>query len=158
VTIYSGGNDTVYLDISGKIKSLTLACPKRQQHFAGIAVCGNVPKTAASSEAHAVLSCGTRRGAHPLFLDLQGKTVYSRSGKNLPPHRSRKIFNRDSVATLHAQGLSIGPLPPGWGWKVGTAARTLQERSKGLQRVWNRLANEVSFYCASLRIRPHAER
>jgi hypothetical protein len=36
-----------------------------------------------------------------------GKTVYSRSGKNLPPHRPRKIFNRDTVATQRAQGLSI---------------------------------------------------
>src|SRR6516164_1886640 len=36
-----------------------------------------------------------------------GKTVYSRPGRNLPPHRPRKIFNRDSVAVLRAQGLSI---------------------------------------------------
>jgi DNA invertase Pin-like site-specific DNA recombinase len=52
-----------------------------------------------------------------------GKTVYSRSGRNLPPHRPRKIFNRDSVAVLRAQGLSIRAI-------VGTVARTLQARAK----------------------------
>ena len=35
VTIYSGRNDTVYLDISDKIKSLTLACPKRSNTLPG---------------------------------------------------------------------------------------------------------------------------
>jgi len=36
-----------------------------------------------------------------------GKTVYSRSGRNLPPHRPRKIFNRDEVIQFEQQGLSI---------------------------------------------------
>src|SRR5436309_3543559 len=35
-----------------------------------------------------------------------GKTVYSRSGRNLPPHRPRKIFNRDEVIEFQRQGLS----------------------------------------------------
>jgi DNA invertase Pin-like site-specific DNA recombinase len=59
-----------------------------------------------------------------------GKTVYSRSGKNLPPHRPRKIFNRDSVATLRAQGLSIREIANRLGVGVGTVARTLLGRSK----------------------------
>jgi DNA invertase Pin-like site-specific DNA recombinase len=59
-----------------------------------------------------------------------GKTVSSRSGKNLPPHRPRKIFNRDSVATLRAQGLSIRDIATKLGVGVGTVARTLHGRSK----------------------------
>jgi DNA invertase Pin-like site-specific DNA recombinase len=59
-----------------------------------------------------------------------GKTVSSRSGKNLPPHRPRKIFNRDSVAVLRAQGLSIRAIATRLGLGVGTVARTLQQGSK----------------------------
>jgi DNA invertase Pin-like site-specific DNA recombinase len=54
-----------------------------------------------------------------------GKTVSSRSGKNLAPHRPRKIFNRDSVVTLRAQGLSIRAIATRLGLGVGTVARTL---------------------------------
>jgi DNA invertase Pin-like site-specific DNA recombinase len=36
-----------------------------------------------------------------------GKRVYSRSGRNLPPHRPKKIFNRDQVLELPRQGASI---------------------------------------------------
>src|SRR5262245_6428561 len=36
-----------------------------------------------------------------------GKTVRSRSGKNLAPHRPKRIFDRDRVADLRAQRLSI---------------------------------------------------
>src|SRR5207302_1398122 len=36
-----------------------------------------------------------------------GKTVSSRSGKNLAPHRPKRIFDRDRLAHLRAQGLSI---------------------------------------------------
>jgi DNA invertase Pin-like site-specific DNA recombinase len=59
-----------------------------------------------------------------------GKTVQSRSGKNLPPHRPRRIFNRDSVATFRTQGLSIRAIAHRLGVGVGTVARTLQARSK----------------------------
>ena len=59
-----------------------------------------------------------------------GKTVSSRSGKNLAPHRPRKIFNRDSVATLRAQGHSIREIASRLGVGVGTVARTLQARAK----------------------------
>jgi DNA invertase Pin-like site-specific DNA recombinase len=50
---------------------------------------------------------GQQRYRHDYAAGKVGKTVYSRSGKNLPPHRPRKIFNRDSVAVLRAQGLNI---------------------------------------------------
>jgi DNA invertase Pin-like site-specific DNA recombinase len=36
-----------------------------------------------------------------------GRTVHSRSGKNLPPHRPKKIFDRDEVVRLRRQGLPL---------------------------------------------------
>ena len=59
-----------------------------------------------------------------------GKTVYSRSGKNLPPHRPKKIFDRDDVIELRRQGLSIRQIARRLGLGLGTVVRTLQERSK----------------------------
>jgi DNA invertase Pin-like site-specific DNA recombinase len=59
-----------------------------------------------------------------------GKTVYSRSGRNLPPHRPKKIFNRDEVVDLRRQGLSIRQIARRMGLGVGTVARTLRESSK----------------------------
>ena len=60
-----------------------------------------------------------------------GTTVYSRSGKNMPPHRPKKIFSRDTVARLRAQGLSIRAIAPKVGVGVGTVVRTLQGLGKG---------------------------
>jgi DNA invertase Pin-like site-specific DNA recombinase len=54
-----------------------------------------------------------------------GKSVHSRSGKNLPPHRSKRTFDRDKVAQLRAQGLSR-QIAAKLGIGVGTAVRTLQ--------------------------------
>jgi DNA invertase Pin-like site-specific DNA recombinase len=73
---------------------------------------------------------GQQRYRHDYAAGKVGKTVYSRSGKNLPPHRPRKIFNRDSVATLRAQGLSIRAIAERLGVGVGTVARTLQARAQ----------------------------
>ena len=73
---------------------------------------------------------GQQRYRQDFALGKVGKSVSSRSGRNLPPHRPRKIFDRDSVATLHAQGLSIRAIAGRLGLGVGTVARTLQERSK----------------------------
>jgi len=56
--------------------------------------------------------------------------VRSRSGKNLAPHRPKKIFDRDKVAQLRTQGLSVRQIAKKLGIGVGTASRTLQERSK----------------------------
>ena len=35
-----------------------------------------------------------------------GRTVYSRSGRNLPPHRPRRVFDRDEVLRSRPQGWS----------------------------------------------------
>jgi putative DNA-invertase from lambdoid prophage Rac len=40
-----------------------------------------------------------------------GKTVYSRSGKNLPVGRPKRIFSRERVIELRRKGLASGPLP-----------------------------------------------
>jgi hypothetical protein len=69
---------------------------------------------------------------HDYAAGKVGKTVSSRSGKNLPPHRPKKIFNRDSVATLREQGLSIRAIASRVGVGVGTVARILQTRSRSL--------------------------
>ena len=73
---------------------------------------------------------GQIRYRHDYAAGKVGKTVYSRSGKNLPPHRPWKIFNRDSVATLRGQGLSIRAIARRLGVGAATVVRTLQARSK----------------------------
>ena len=57
-----------------------------------------------------------------------GKTVHSRSGKDLPPHRPRKIFDRQKVVELSEQGLSLRHIAKRMGIGLGTVSRTLQER------------------------------
>jgi DNA invertase Pin-like site-specific DNA recombinase len=59
-----------------------------------------------------------------------GRTVHSRSGRDLPPHRPRRIFDRDAVICLHRQGLSMRRIARQLGLGVGTVSRTLRERSK----------------------------
>ena len=60
-----------------------------------------------------------------------GKTVYSRSGRNLPPHRPRKIFNKGNRWSNCDDRESLsGGSQITWDWEVGTVFRTLQERSK----------------------------
>ncbi len=59
-----------------------------------------------------------------------GKAVYSRSGKNLPPHRPRRIFDRDQVVELRRRGLSMRQIAKCLGLGLGTVTRTLQARSK----------------------------
>lgn len=59
-----------------------------------------------------------------------GKTVYSRSGKNLPIGRPRRIFNRERVIEMRRQGASIRAIARQLGVGVGTVTRILQERSK----------------------------
>jgi DNA invertase Pin-like site-specific DNA recombinase len=61
---------------------------------------------------------------------LVGKTVHSRSGRDLPPHRPKKIFNRESVSKLRAQGLSLRKIAERLGIGLGTVVRSLHERSK----------------------------
>jgi hypothetical protein len=59
-----------------------------------------------------------------------GKTVYSRSGKNLPVGRPKRIFSRDRVVEMRRQGASIRKIAKQLGVGVGTVTRTLLERSK----------------------------
>jgi DNA invertase Pin-like site-specific DNA recombinase len=59
-----------------------------------------------------------------------GKTVYSRSGRNLPPHRPKKVFDREEVVRLRRQGRSYRQIAESLGLGVGTVVRTLQARSK----------------------------
>ena len=59
-----------------------------------------------------------------------GKTVHSRSGKDLPPHRPRKIFDRQKVVELAEQGFSLRHIAKRMSIGLGTVSRTLQERSK----------------------------
>jgi DNA invertase Pin-like site-specific DNA recombinase len=61
---------------------------------------------------------------------LVGKTVHIRSGRDLPPHRPKKIFNRESVSKLRAQGLSLRKIAERLGIGLGTVVRSLHERSK----------------------------
>jgi DNA invertase Pin-like site-specific DNA recombinase len=59
-----------------------------------------------------------------------GKGVYSRSGRNLPPYRPRRIFDREQVAELRQQGSSLRQIAKKLGLGLGTVTRTLQPRSK----------------------------
>ena len=59
-----------------------------------------------------------------------GKTVHSRSGKDLPAHRPRKIFDRQKVVELAARGVSLRQIAKRMGIGLGTVSRTLQERSE----------------------------
>jgi putative DNA-invertase from lambdoid prophage Rac len=57
-----------------------------------------------------------------------GKTVYSRSGKNLAIGRPKKIFNR--VIEMHQAGASFRVIAKQLGLGLGTVARTLQRRAE----------------------------
>jgi DNA invertase Pin-like site-specific DNA recombinase len=59
-----------------------------------------------------------------------GRTVHSRSGRDLPPHRPRKIFDRDAVICLHRQGLSMRQIARQVGLGLGTVSRALKTCSK----------------------------
>ncbi len=56
-----------------------------------------------------------------------GTTVHSRSGRDLPPHRPRKIFDREEVRMLRRRGLSLRQIAKRLGLGLGTVTRTLQE-------------------------------
>jgi DNA invertase Pin-like site-specific DNA recombinase len=59
-----------------------------------------------------------------------GSNVHSRSGRDLPPHRPKKIFDRDQVVHLKQSGLSLRQIARRMNIGLGTVVRTLQERSK----------------------------
>jgi DNA invertase Pin-like site-specific DNA recombinase len=59
-----------------------------------------------------------------------GKLVQSRSCRNLPAHRPRRVFDREQVVVLRRRGLSFRAIAKKLGLGLGTVTRTLQERSK----------------------------
>ena len=61
-----------------------------------------------------------------------GVTVNSRSGRNLAPHRPKRIFDRQKVIELRCQGLSIREIAKTLGLSLGTVSRTLQTCSKSM--------------------------
>jgi DNA invertase Pin-like site-specific DNA recombinase len=75
-------------------------------------------------------AAGKARYRQDYAQGLVGKTVHSRSGRDLPPHRPKKILNRDSVLKLRAQGLSLRKIAQRLGIGLGTVVRSLHERSK----------------------------
>jgi DNA invertase Pin-like site-specific DNA recombinase len=50
---------------------------------------------------------GQRRYREAFQRGEVGRTVHNRSGRDLPPHRPRRIFDREAVISLHHQGLSM---------------------------------------------------
>jgi DNA invertase Pin-like site-specific DNA recombinase len=56
-----------------------------------------------------------------------GKMVHSRSGKDLPPHRPRKVFDRERVARLRQEDRSLRAIAAEMGIGLGTVTRTLTE-------------------------------
>jgi len=59
-----------------------------------------------------------------------GLSVNSRSGRNLAPHRPKKVFDRHRVVELRSQGLSMRQIAKTLGVGLGTVSRTLQAHSK----------------------------
>jgi DNA invertase Pin-like site-specific DNA recombinase len=55
-----------------------------------------------------------------------GKTVYSRSGKNLPIGRPKAIFNRERVIEMRKHGKSIRQIAMELGVSLGSVTRALQ--------------------------------
>jgi putative DNA-invertase from lambdoid prophage Rac len=62
-----------------------------------------------------------------------GKTVQSRSGKNLPVGRPRRVVNRDHVAELRADGFSYRQIAARLAVGEGTVRRVLQARPKATE-------------------------
>lgn len=60
-----------------------------------------------------------------------GRSVHSRTGKDLPPHRPRRVFDRLEVVRLKEEGLSLREIAKRMGIGVGTVSRTLKEWEGG---------------------------
>ena len=73
---------------------------------------------------------GQQRYKHDYAAGKVGKTVYSRSRRNMAPHRPKKVFDREKVIRLRHQGRSYRQIAESLRLGVGTVARTLNERSK----------------------------
>jgi DNA invertase Pin-like site-specific DNA recombinase len=73
---------------------------------------------------------GQRRYRETFESGKVGRTVHSRSSRDLPPYRPRRIFDRDAVICLHGQGLSVRQIAKQLSLGLGTVSRTLKARSK----------------------------
>ncbi len=72
---------------------------------------------------------GQMRYRRDFEADRVGKTVHSRSGRDLPPHRPKKVFDREEVDTLRSQGRTLRQIAKQMGLGLGTVTRTLKEHS-----------------------------
>ena len=63
-----------------------------------------------------------------------GKTIHSRSGKNLPPNRPQGVFGRDEIHSLRRRGCSLRQIAQKLGIGLGTVTRTLQSAAKVINR------------------------
>lgn len=80
---------------------------------------------------------GQKRYKQDFEAGKVGKTVHSRSGKDLAPHRPKKFFDREEVVRLHGEeggGLSIRQIAKRMRISVGTVFRVLSERSRAFQK------------------------
>jgi len=59
-----------------------------------------------------------------------GKTVQSRSGRNLPPYKPRKIFDREEVIELRKLGFPMREIARRLNLGLGMVTRTVQSRFK----------------------------
>jgi DNA invertase Pin-like site-specific DNA recombinase len=73
---------------------------------------------------------GQRRYRQDYAAGRVGKTVYSRSGRNMPPHRPQRVFDREEAALLRRQGQSYRQIAKHLGLGVGTVVRTLETHSE----------------------------
>ena len=71
-----------------------------------------------------------------------GKETRSRSGKNLPVGRPKRVLDRHSVTALRAQGLSYRQIASRFGAGEGTVRRVLQAASSSMEACQN-LAAEI---------------
>jgi DNA invertase Pin-like site-specific DNA recombinase len=60
-------------------------------------------------------------------------TVHSRSGRDLPPHGAKKIFNRKEAVTFRRRSLPLRVIAKRLSLGLGTVTRTLMERSNTQQ-------------------------
>ena len=63
-----------------------------------------------------------------------GKTVHSRSGRDLPPHRPKRIFDRDEILDLRRRGFPLREIARRLCLGLGTVSRTLQEHPMDSQQ------------------------
>ena len=70
---------------------------------------------------------GLKRYRQDYGAGTVGKEVRSRSGKNLPVGRPKRVFDRQTVIQLRIQGLSPRKIASGLGLGEGTVRRVVKE-------------------------------